>query len=83
MGRRRLWRWGKGIIKAIDYQTGKVRWSHEIGDGAGGGVLTTDSRNYLHRRCHGMGWPSIPAREKLSGMRRGRRYRRFTYHLRT
>ena len=35
--------WGKGLVKAIDYQTGKIRWSHEIGDGAGGGVLTTDS----------------------------------------
>ncbi len=35
--------WGKGIIKAIDYQTGKIRWSHDIGDGASAGVLTTDS----------------------------------------
>ena len=21
--------WGKGVIEAIDYQTGKIRWSHE------------------------------------------------------
>jgi alcohol dehydrogenase (cytochrome c) len=36
--------WGKGVIEAIDYQTGKVRWSHELGPGvAGAGVLTTDS----------------------------------------
>jgi alcohol dehydrogenase (cytochrome c) len=35
--------WGKGMIKAIDYQTGKVRWSHDIGEGASAGVLTTDS----------------------------------------
>ena len=35
--------WGKGIIKAIDYQTGKIRWSHDIGQGASAGVLTTDS----------------------------------------
>ena len=35
--------WGKGVIKAIDYQTGKVRWRHDIGDGAAGGVLTTDT----------------------------------------
>lgn len=36
--------WGKSVIEAIDYQTGKVRWSHEIGPGsAGAGVLTTDS----------------------------------------
>ncbi|NYF81117.1 acido-empty-quinoprotein group A [Granulicella arctica] len=36
--------WGKGVIEAIDYQTGKIRWSHEVGEGgAGAGVLTTDS----------------------------------------
>ncbi len=35
--------WGKGMIKAIDYETGKIRWSHDIGDGSGAGVLTTDS----------------------------------------
>jgi len=36
--------WGKGVIDAIDYQTGKIRWSHEIGpEGSGAGVLTTDS----------------------------------------
>ena len=23
--------WGKGVIEAIDYQTGKIRWSHELG----------------------------------------------------
>ena len=36
--------WGKGILDAIDYQTGKIRWTHELGPGgAGAGVLTTDS----------------------------------------
>ena len=36
--------WGKGVIEAIDYQTGKVRWSHDVGKGgSGAGVLTTDS----------------------------------------
>ena len=25
--------WGKGVIEAIDYQTGKIRWSHELGNG--------------------------------------------------
>jgi alcohol dehydrogenase (cytochrome c) len=36
--------WGKGVLKAIDYQTGKIRWSHELGQaGSGAGVLTTDS----------------------------------------
>jgi alcohol dehydrogenase (cytochrome c) len=36
--------WGKGVIEAIDYQTGNVRWSHEVGKGgSGAGVLTTGS----------------------------------------
>lgn len=36
--------WGKGVLNAIDYQTGKIRWSHELGPGgSGAGVLTTDS----------------------------------------
>lgn len=36
--------WGKAVIEAIDYQTGKVRWSHQVGpQGAGSGVLTTES----------------------------------------
>jgi alcohol dehydrogenase (cytochrome c) len=36
--------WGKGVLDAIDYQTGEIRWAHELGpNGAGAGVLTTDS----------------------------------------
>jgi len=36
--------YGKGVLRAIDYQTGKIRWSHDLGDGgSGAGVLTTDS----------------------------------------
>jgi alcohol dehydrogenase (cytochrome c) len=35
--------WDKGVIEAIDYQTGKIRWSHELGEGSGAGVMTTDS----------------------------------------
>ena len=36
--------WGKGVLEAIDYQTGKIKWSHELGDGgSGAGVLSTDS----------------------------------------
>ena len=36
--------WGKGVIEAIDYQTGEIRWSHEVGaGGSGAGVMTTDS----------------------------------------
>jgi alcohol dehydrogenase (cytochrome c) len=32
---------GFGYIRAIDYQTGTVKWSKEIGGGGGAGVLTT------------------------------------------
>lgn len=33
---------GRAFIRAIDYQTGKIRWSHPIGNDAGSaGVLTT------------------------------------------
>jgi alcohol dehydrogenase (cytochrome c) len=35
--------WGKGVLEAIDYQTGKIRWTHELGRGASAGVLTTDA----------------------------------------
>jgi alcohol dehydrogenase (cytochrome c) len=36
--------WGKGVIEAIDYQTGKIRWTHDLGTGTpGAGVLTTNS----------------------------------------
>ncbi len=36
--------WGKGVLEAIDYKTGKIRWTHEAGqNGDGAGVLTTDS----------------------------------------
>jgi alcohol dehydrogenase (cytochrome c) len=36
--------WGKGVIEAIDYQTGKIKWTHEMGTGTPtAGVLTTDS----------------------------------------
>ncbi len=34
---------GKGAIRAIDYRTGEIRWSHDIGGEAPTGVLTTDS----------------------------------------
>lgn len=35
---------GRGFLRAIDYKTGKIAWSHPIGDGPGSaGVLTTAS----------------------------------------
>lgn len=36
--------WSKSVLEAIDYQTGKIKWTHELGPGgSGAGVLTTDS----------------------------------------
>src|SRR5207249_9056342 len=36
--------WGRGVLRAIDYRSGRIVWSHELGDGdASAGVLTTDS----------------------------------------
>lgn len=32
---------GTGSIRALDYQTGAVRWNHDIGGGGAAGVLTT------------------------------------------
>src|ERR1700728_3557482 len=41
--------WGKGVVEAIDYQTGKIRWTHELGPGnAGSGELTTDPGATFH-----------------------------------
>src|SRR6185436_18147014 len=34
---------GRGYVRAIDYQTGQVRWNHEISGGSGAGVLTTET----------------------------------------
>ncbi len=36
--------YARSLIVAIDYQTGKSRWTHELGEGtSGSGVLTTES----------------------------------------
>ena len=36
--------WGEGLLEAIDYRTGKMRWTHLLGEGTpGAGVLTTAS----------------------------------------
>jgi alcohol dehydrogenase (cytochrome c) len=36
--------WGRGVLRAIEYETGRTRWSHELGDrDAAAGVLTTAS----------------------------------------
>ena len=46
--------WGKGVLKAIDYKTGKIQWTHELGDGApAAGVLTTDSGITFTGDVHG------------------------------
>src|ERR1700742_2746195 len=36
--------WSKGVLEAIDYQTGRIKWTHELGPGTPtAGVLTTAS----------------------------------------
>jgi alcohol dehydrogenase (cytochrome c) len=36
--------WAKGTLEAIDYQTGKIRWTHELGTRSpSAGVMTTRS----------------------------------------
>ena len=36
--------YGRGVLRALDYRTGQVRWSHDLHGGAGAaGVLTTAS----------------------------------------
>jgi alcohol dehydrogenase (cytochrome c) len=46
--------WGKAVLEAIDYQTGKIRWKHELGPGgAGAGVLTTASGLTFTGDAHG------------------------------
>ncbi len=46
--------WGKGVLEAIDYQTGKIRWTHELGPmGSGAGVLTTDAGITFSGDSHG------------------------------
>lgn len=46
--------WGKAVLEAIDYQTGKIRWSDQLGPyGSGAGVLTTDSGLTFTGDAHG------------------------------
>jgi alcohol dehydrogenase (cytochrome c) len=46
--------WGKALLEAIDYQTGKPRWTHELGpNGSDAGVLTTDSGLTFTGDAHG------------------------------
>jgi alcohol dehydrogenase (cytochrome c) len=36
--------YGRGFLRALDYQTGKVKWEHDLmGGGGGAGVLTTET----------------------------------------
>jgi alcohol dehydrogenase (cytochrome c) len=35
--------YGTGSLRALDYQTGKVRWEHDLGGEGSAGVLTTDT----------------------------------------
>ena len=55
--------WGKGVIDAIDYQTGKIRWSHELGGEWG------------RRRCHDYRFRPHHHRRR-AGQRTGARHQR-------
>jgi alcohol dehydrogenase (cytochrome c) len=35
--------WNKSLLEAIDYKTGKIVWTHELGRGSNTGILTTAS----------------------------------------
>jgi alcohol dehydrogenase (cytochrome c) len=46
--------WGSAVLEAIDYQDGKIKWQHSLGpNGAGAGVLTTDSGICFTGDAHG------------------------------
>jgi alcohol dehydrogenase (cytochrome c) len=46
--------WGDSKLEAIDYQTGGIRWAHELGPGGSeAGVLTTDSGLTFTGDAHG------------------------------
>ncbi len=46
--------WGKGVLEAIDYQTGELKWTHDLGPGgSGAGVLTTDAGLTFTGDAHG------------------------------
>lgn len=46
--------WGDSKLEAINYQTGKIRWAHELGPGGSeAGVLTTDSGLTFTGDAHG------------------------------
>ena len=69
--------WGNGVIEAIDYQTGKIRWSHEVGSGrVGGGSADDGFRAHFFRRRYGkFSGRSIPAMARLYGTPgQGRRF---------
>jgi alcohol dehydrogenase (cytochrome c) len=46
--------WGSAVLEAIDYQSGQIKWQHSLGaNGAGAGVLTTDSGLCFTGDAHG------------------------------
>ena len=77
--------WGKGVIEAIDYQTGKIRWSHEVGPrGSGAGVLDHRFGTCLHRRCGGKrARPRFEHRKDPLARRNRSAHGQFSHHLRT
>ena len=77
--------WGKGVLEAIDYKTGKIRWTHELGPGgSGAGVLTTDSGLTFTGDAPGkFSGAGYQHRQDTLACRLGSAYRKFSDHLRT
>ncbi len=74
--------WGKGVIEAIDYQTGKIRWTHEVGEGgSGAGVMTTDSGLTVTGDAEGNVLVLEPGTERRCGMQAGAAHAELAYHL--
>ena len=77
--------WGKGVIEAIDYQTGKIRWSHEVGRRRLRRGRDDDRfGTYLHRRrLRQRAGARHEQRQDLVACGHRRADAEFSHHLRT
>ena len=75
--------WGKGVLEAIDYKTGKIRWTHELGPGRLGRRGVDDGfRAHLHRGCSGkLSRAGYKYRQDALACRLRSAYRKFSDYL--
>jgi alcohol dehydrogenase (cytochrome c) len=59
--------WGKGVLEAIDYQTGKIRWTHELGPRGNFLALDTSNGKTLWHAGSGAHIESSPISYELDG----------------